>query len=304
MIQWSNIEKQVVEPMKNNFLRYSSLVLGCVLMASSINCFLIQDHFLSGGLAGFCMILYYLLGWPVGITSFILNIPLFVLAYRFMSRRFLIDSFIGTAVFSLVLDATSFLSASTYVNNPLLACIAGGVTEGIGSALIYRVDASTGGADILGFLCKKYYNFSISSTIFIFNAIVVAAAIVFVGLEPVLYSMVIFFISFKATNVFMVGFDYKKSVIIISQQNAVIGPRIMNEVNRGITVFHGQGGYTHRDTQIILAVVKLTQLNHLTRIVNEVDPHAFVLVQDANDVFGRGFTQPDLILPRPEKRKA
>jgi uncharacterized membrane-anchored protein YitT (DUF2179 family) len=288
--------------MKNNFIKYFNLVLGCFLMAISINCFLVQDHFLSGGLAGLCMIFLYLFGWPVGITSLILNIPLFLLAYRFMSKRFLVDSFFGTVIFSVILDATAFLSQTTYVDNPLLACIAGGVTEGIGAALIYRVDGSTGGIDILGFLFKKYKNISISTAVFIFNAIVVAAAIVFVGLEPVLYSMVIFYISFKATNFVMVGFDYKKSVIIISQHNDVIGQRIMDEVNRGITLIHGQGGYTKRHTRIILVVVKLTQLNRLTRIVNEVDPAAFMLVQDANDVFGRGFTQPDLILPLPEEQ--
>jgi uncharacterized membrane-anchored protein YitT (DUF2179 family) len=290
--------------MKKNFIKYLILALGCLLMALSINCFFVPFQFLSGGISGLALIFYYILGWPAGITSFILNIPLFFMAYKFMSRRFLIDSLIGTVLFSVMMDATAFLASATYVSNPLLACIAGGVMEGIGSALVYRVEGSTGGVDILGFIAKKYYNISISTTSFVFNAIVVAAAVYFIGLEPVLYSMVIFFICFKATNVGMVGFDYKKSVTIMSREPDRIASRVMKEVNRGITVLYGQGGYTRQDMKVLLVVVKITQLGKLLKIIEETDPTAFVMVQDANDVFGRGFTQPELVLPQetgPEK---
>ena len=111
-----------------------------------------------------------------------------------------------------------------------------------------------------------------------------------------LYSLVLFFITFKATNLFMVGFDYKKQVIIVSTHAEEISQRIMDEVNRGVTILHGEGGYTRRPLQVILVVVKLTQLAHLETIIKEVDPMAFVTIQDANNVFGRGFTQPNLDL--------
>jgi uncharacterized membrane-anchored protein YitT (DUF2179 family) len=283
--------------MKKNFVRYMTMGLGCLLMALAINCFFVRFQFLSGGLSGLSLILYYVLHWPVGVTTIIMNIPLFYAAYRFMSRRFFIDSLFGTVLFSFLLEATTFLSTREYVSNPLLACIAGGVMEGLGSALVYRVEGSTGGVDILGFLAKKYYNISISSTSFAFNAVVVTAAIIFIGLEPVLYSMVIFFIAFKATNIGMVGLDYKKSVFIVSNKQELIKQRIITEVNRGITVLHGQGGYTNKDMDVLLVVVKITQLGHLLKIIEQTDKTAFVMVQDANDVFGRGFTQPDLLLP-------
>lgn len=164
--------------------------------------------------------------------------------------------------------------------------------EGIGAALVYRVDGSTGGVDILGFIAKKFYNIGISTTNFIFNAIVVTCALYFVGLEPVLYSLVLFFLCFKATNVAMVGFDYKKSVLIITQQPDTIRKLVISEVNRGITILKGAGGYTGKDKEILLVVVKIRQLGHLLKLIERVDPAAFVLVQDANDVFGRGFTNP------------
>lgn len=287
--------------MKKLIIRYFMTALGCLIMALSVNCFFIQHRFLSGGISGVSMILYYLTGWPPGITSLIFNIPLFYIAWKYMSRQFFIDSVIGTVLFSLALDGTAFVQAYVTVPDKLLCCIAGGTLSGLGGALVYRSEASTGGVDILGFLTKKYYNIAVSTTNFLFDTVVMMAAVVFLGLTPVLYSMVMFFITFKATNVFMVGFDYKKQVIIVSTHADEIGQRIMDEVNRGITVLHGEGGYTLQPLRIILVVVKLTQLAHLEKIIKEVDPVAFVTIQDANNVFGRGFTQPNLDLEEEQK---
>ena len=280
--------------MKKNIIRYCITALGCLLMALSINAFFVQHHFLSGGISGVSIILYYLTGWPPGITSLIFNIPLFYIAWKFMSRQFFIDSVIGTVLFSLALDGTAFVQAYVNIPDKLLCCMAGGALGGLGGALVYRSEASTGGVDILGFLTKKYYNISVSTTNFLFDCCVMLAAVVFLGLTPVLYSLVLFFITFKATNLFMVGFDYKKQVIIVSTHAEEISRRIMDEVNRGVTILHGEGGYTRRPLQVILVVVKLTQLAHLETIIKEVDPMAFVTIQDANNVFGRGFTQPNL----------
>ncbi|WP_337938183.1 YitT family protein [Acidaminococcus timonensis] len=289
--------------MKKIAIRYIMTALGCLLMAIAINAFFVQHRFLSGGISGVSIILYYLTGWPPGITSFIFNIPLFYVAWKYMNHRFFIDSVIGTVLFSAALDGTAFVQ--NYVNIPdqLLCCIAGGVLGGLGGALVYRSESSTGGVDIIGFLTKKYYNISVSTTNFLFDSCVMLAAVVFLGLTPVLYSMVLFFITFQATNVFMVGFDYKKQVIIVSTHAEEIGPRVMNEVNRGITILHGEGGYTRKPLEILLVVVKLTQLAHLEKIIKEVDPMAFVTIQDANNVFGRGFTQPNLDIDEERKLK-
>lgn len=284
--------------------KYFWTTLGCLLMAVAINSFAVRHHFVAGGIAGFSMILYYLFHWPAGITSFFFNIPLFYMAYRYMSRTFCIDSLIGTLIFSVLLDGTVFLQQVVQVNDPILCCIAAGVLEGLGAAMVYRSDTSTGGVDIIGFMAKKYKNISISTTNFSFNVILMLVAMVFLGIEPVLYTMVMFFVSFKATNFFMVGFDYKKTVMIISTHPEVIAKRIMKEVNRGITILHGEGGFTHNPQQILMVVVKLTQLAHIYKIIEEEDPMAFVTVQDTNDVFGRGFTEPDLVLEPPEEKEA
>jgi len=144
--------------------KYFWTTLGCLLMAVAINSFAVRHHFVAGGIAGFSMILYYLFHWPAGITSFFFNIPLFYMAYRYMSRTFCIDSLIGTLIFSVLLDSTVFLQQVVQVNDPILCCIAAGVMEGLGAAMVYRSDTSTGGVDIIGFMAKKYKNISISTT--------------------------------------------------------------------------------------------------------------------------------------------
>ena len=117
--------------MKKHIIKYLHFALGCFIMALAINVFLVQHHFLSGGIAGLAMLIYYIAGFPMGVTSFLLNVPLFYMAYKFMSRKFLVDSLIGTALFSIFLDGTAFLSHTTYVTDPLLTCIAGGALKAL-----------------------------------------------------------------------------------------------------------------------------------------------------------------------------
>jgi len=279
------------------------ITLGCAIIALAINCIYLQQHFLNGGISGLAMILYYILGWPIGTVSFIFNIPLFYIAYRYLSKTFLLDTIFGTAVFSLILDLTAFLAQNTYVKDPLLSCIAGGVMFGIGSAMMYKVGGSSGGTDIIGFLVYKYYSISVSTTEFIINGIIMTFCAFLFGLEPVLYSMIIFYISFRLTNIFMDGFDYKKNFIIISDKPEEIAKAILTEVGRGVTFLLGEGAYTHQTRKLVFVVVKLTQINKVKDIVKAIDPNAFVIIHDAADVFGRGFTLPDKPIDAEEVKK-
>lgn len=286
--------------MKKLLLRYFMITLGCLLMSLAINGFYVQEHFLSGGLSGLALILYYIFKLPVGTTSFVLNIPLFYIAYKQLGKTFFINTVIGTAIFSLILNETAFLSAHSYVTNPLLACVGGGILTGMGSAFIYRNEGSTGGFDIISFLINKYYGISISTCNLVFGLLLMIFGLYYFGIEPVLYSLVLFYISFKFTNLFMVGFDYKKSVMIVSDKAPAIATGIIEEVGRGVTYFYGEGAFTHQNKKIVFAVVKLTQINKIKEIIQQTDPYAFVIVQDANDVLGRGFTAPNKIV-NPEE---
>lgn len=272
--------------------KYIMVTLGCFCCAISVNAFYLQHHFLSGGISGVSLIVYYLSGLPVDITNLILNVPLFFVAYRFFSRSFFISTLYGTLMFSFALRVTNFLIATSYLPDQLLSCLAAGILNGIGSAMIYRVDASTGGTDILGFLMTKYYNISVSATNFVLGTFLLIFGGFLYGATPALYSLILFFITFKITNVLMVGFDYKKALTIITDQPEAIARGIMKEADRGVTYLYGEGAYTGHSRKVVFVVVKLTQLAKIKNIVHEADPSAFVIVQEANDVFGRGFTNP------------
>ncbi len=261
-------------------------------MAVSINCFYLQHHFLSGGVSGVSLILYYLFGFPVAITNFVLNLPLFFVAYRFFSRSFFVSTLYGSVMFSIAMGATNFLASTSYVPDQLLSCLAAGILNGVGAAMVYRVGASSGGTDIIGFLMTKYYNISVSATNFVLSTFLLLFGWYLYGITPALYSLILFFIGFKITNVFMVGFDYKKALMVITEEPEVIANSIMKEVDRGVTYLYGEGAYTGKERKVLFVVVKLTQLAKIKNLIHDADPKAFVIIQDANDVFGRGFTNP------------
>lgn len=284
---------------KNYFYRYFMIALGCLIMAAGFNAFLLPFNLLSGGLSGFCMLLYYLFGLPVGVVNIVINIPIFLAAYKLMSRDYFISTIYGTVIFSFCFDALHYLGQLHLTADTLLACLAGGVICGIGDAIIYRVGGSTGGTDIIGAVIQKHYSISIGTTTFACNVLVMAASVFLFGVEITLYTLLSFFVTYKTISAFMDGFNYKKSIIIISQQYESIGEDIMKTVDRGITYFQAKGGYTHEDVPAVFVVASLTQVAKIRAVVEKWDKHAFMIVQDASDVLGRGFTQKNKALERP-----
>lgn len=288
--------------MNTQLRRYLTITLGACISGIALNAFFLPHHLLSGGVTGLGMILYYLFGWNVSAMNFLFNIPLFFLAYRLMSRNYFISGIYGTAIFSLFLHIFSPLHETVPVQDAMLSCIAGGALNGIGLGILYRVGGSTGGTDIIGAIVQKFYSISISTTGFLINIVLLCAGAVLFGLEPALYTMTAYFIVFKVSNAFTAGFDFKKNVLIISEHNDEIAEAIIRLVGRGVTYVDGEGAYTHQKRKIIFCVVKLTQLAKIKEIVKKLDPFAFMIVQDANDVLGRGFTQrTDHTIKRPEE---
>lgn len=236
--------------LKKKLYHYAMVTLACAIMGIAMNTFYMPNKMLSGGIGGVAVLAYYVAGLPMGATSLICNVPLFFLAYKYMDREYTIRALYGIIAFSVSLDFFHFLSTYTVVHDKLLACIAGGVLYGIGAACMYRVGGSSGGTDIIGAIIQKNYSISISTT----------------------------------------GFDYKKKVIIISEHHEEIAEAIIKIVGRGVTYISGEGCFTHRHRELVFVVIKLTQLAKVRSIVREIDPSAFMIISDVNDVFGRGFT--------------
>lgn len=276
--------------MQQKFWRYAMVGLGSIIGGSAVNAFLVPHHMLSGGVSGVAMILYFLFDWPLGVMIIIGNIPLFYAAYKFLDREYVIGAFYGLIIFSVSIDATRFLTKLNLVDDIILASVYGGVISGIGSGIIFRVGGSAGGTDIIAAIVKKYYSYNIGMVVFSINLLIMSVAAVLFGLKPAMYTLITMFIGSSVTDKVIEGFNRKKTIMIISDVSDDIAAAILKEVGRGVTYLKGEGAYTRNDKKVIFVVVTLTQIARIKFIVEKVDPRAFMIVQDAAEVMGKGFT--------------
>ena len=277
---------------KNQTLRYLGIIIGCLIASCSINLFIVPSHLLTGGATGISIIVYYLFGFPIGVQTFLYNIPLLFASYKLLGRAYTIDIIIGTFIFSFCLDATKFLNVYAPVDDLMLAAIFGGVFNGIGYGIVFKMNGSTGGFDILGAIIKKYYSMNMGGVIFGFNCIVVTAAGFMFGISPAMFTLICMFVNAQVTDKVAGGFNRKKAILIVSDRSREIADEIISVVGRGVTFLHGQGAFTGREKDVIMVVVSLTQIAKIKAITHRNDQHAFMLIMSANEVLGHGFSDP------------
>lgn len=275
-------------------LRYGFIVLGCLISASAINLFYVPIKLLTGGATGIAMIVHFLWGLPIGIQTFIYNLPLLIAAYVLLGRQYFCDVIVGTTIFSICLDVTKFLSEQQLVDDVMLSAIFGGVFCGIGYGIVFRNNGSTGGFDIVGAIVKKYYSFDMGAVIFAFNCMIMAFAAYLFGMTQALFTLIGMYMTANITDKVIAGINHRKAVLIVSPKAKDIADGIINEVGRGVTFLHGRGAYTQQERDVVFVVVKMTQVAKIKNIVNDVDEGAFMIILAANEVMGRGFTLPGL----------
>ncbi|MDR3560667.1 MAG: YitT family protein [Negativicutes bacterium] len=277
---------------RGQIIRHLIIAIGSVICGVSINAFLVPHHMLSGGLSGVAMILHFIWGWPIGAMVALFNLPLMYAAYRLMDKGYFFSAMYGMLIFSVAIDATRGLADLNVVDDIMLAAIYGGVISGIGSGLVFRVNASSGGTDTIAALLKKYYAFNVSFVGFAINCVLMTIAAFLFGFKPAMYTLLSMYVGANVIDRVIQGFNTKKTVTIISDNAEEIAEAIMHEVGRGVTFLHGEGGFTRDDKRVLFVVVTLIQMAKIKPIVNAVDPCAFMIVQDAVEVLGHGFTLP------------
>ena len=268
------------------------IALGCALFALGFDLFLEPQGFNAGGISGIAMIITQLLGFgTVGVVTALINLPLFLLGGKKIGLQFLIGSVLGTVFLSLFIDL--FSGIPTIDAEPLLAAIYGGVICGFGLGLVFLVNASTGGSDILIRLLKlKRPNMNIGQIGLCIDFVVASATgIVFGNLNNMLYSLIAMFATCQIIDAVIYHFDYSKVALIISKEYEAISTAICDKLDRGVTYLYGQGYYSQKDTKVVLAAVKKDQLAQLKETVVEIDPGAFIIVQEAHQVLGDGFAK-------------
>lgn len=278
--------------LEHRLLRYLGIAVGCLIASCSINLFLVPAHLLTGGVTGIAIIAYYLVQLPIGVQTFLYNIPLLVASWKTLGRSYTVDVIIGTALFSFLLDLTRPLNAYAPVQDLMLSAIFGGIFNGIGYGIVFRMNGSTGGFDIIGAIAKKYWSLNMGSVIFAFNCGIMAVAAFLFGVAPAMFTLICMYMNGTVTDKMIAGFNRRKAVLIISDQAQHIAEGIITEVGRGVTFLHGQGAFTRRERNIVFVIVNLTQIAKIKLIANLFDPNAFMIIISANEVMGRGFSTP------------
>ena len=271
-------------------MRYAQIVLGALLPSLGYNLFLIPAHLLTGGISGIAIVIYYLTGLPVGAQNFVYNLPILYLAYRMFGRHYAFDTIFGTVVLSIPLDLTHFVVDWNVCANIVLNSVFGGVLTGIGFGMVFRVNANTGGLDVVGAVVKKYYAIDMGTVIFVLNFLIVAGSAFVCTLEEMLFTFISIYVIAELTNRVAAGLNREKSIVIISGEAEKICTDIMENVHRGVTYLDGRGGLTKEPRGILFAVVSLTQVGRVKTIVRHHDPQAFMIVSDTSEVSGKGFT--------------
>ena len=272
-------------------VKYLLIVLGSIVYAIGFQYFMFPNNIVSGGVTGIAMILNHFTRWPVGMTVLVMNIPLFVIAWRHFGMDYLIGSLVGTAVSSVCVDlfASTGIVATT---DPMLGSIIGGVIKGAGMGMIFYVGASTGGIDIVAKLLRqKYQQINFGTIVLLLDVVIIAAyAFVLNQYQSAMYSLIGMYVVSKVVDLALYGFDNSSLCYIISEKSEELAREIISgHVHRGVTILEGEGAYSHRTKHVIMCVIKRTQIGEMRRLVRSVDEHAFFIVTDAKNVFGNGF---------------
>lgn len=272
--------------------QYVKTAFGCAVFGLGFNLFLEPNGLNAGGISGFAMVLTHLVGLgTVGTLTAIINLPLFALAGVKIGKHFFVSSLVGMLCTSIAIDLFSILPKPE--TEPLVGALYGGLLCGFGLGVVFSVGASTGGSDIIVRLWKqKWPNVPIGTINICFDmGVAILTGLVFGDISRTLYSGVAIFVSGRVIDAVVYRFDYSRVVLIISKHYDTVADRIRNDLDRGVTFLHGEGSYTANQTKVILTAVKRQQLSELKALVVSIDPDAFIIVQEAHQVLGDGFSR-------------
>ena len=274
---------------------YLLITLGALIQAIGLRLFLIPANLASGGVSGIAQLINHLTGWQIGLMVFLGNIPLFVLGWRFLGgRKFVIRTALAVATFSFFIDAlTLFLPPEGITDDILLNSIYGALVSGIGFGIVYRGQGTSGGSDILARILNRWRGIPISqSYMMVDSAVILTAGFIF-GWKEALYALIALYVSGIVTEIAAQGLGVVRTALIITSEPQAVSGKIFEALDRGVTILPGKGAYTGEERTILYCVVNRSETMRLKRIVNETDPHAFMVIGKAHEALGEGFAPLD-----------
>lgn len=270
--------------LKNLIKKFVFLSLGTTFVAFALELFLIPNNIIDGGIVGISIIFSYLFKMPLGLFIFTLNLPFLVFGYNKLGKNFILTSLYCITLLSIMVN---FIHGKPGITGDLLlACVFGGLILGIGLGIILRNNGSLDGTEIIAVSLNKKVSFSIGEIIMFFNMFILGSAGFVFGWDRAMYSLLAYFIIFKTVDVVIEGLDESKSVIIISDKYEEIAQGIITQFERGVTYIKGKGVYSGEDKKIIFCVITRLELANLKNFVLEVDPSAFMAIENVHEVEG------------------
>ena len=265
-------------------------IVGSAIMAIGVSLFLLPNQLSTGGFSGLATITYYFFDVPMGLATIILNLPLFIIATYKLGLKFIGKSIIGTISLSVFIDLFDKINPIT--TDRFLACIYGGIIVGLGTAIVLKMEASTGGTDLISNIAKAYKpTIKMGNVItFIDAGIVALNALAFEKIEIGLYSAIAIFLLGKVLDIVFEGVNFTKLVIIISDKSEEIAEKI-KELERGATGIFGKGMYTQNEKLVLICATPRRDVGKVRSIAQEIDKDSFIIISNAREVYGKGFKE-------------
>lgn len=268
-----------------------AVVVGNFLYALSVRVFLLPTGLVTGGTTGLAMVINHLCGLPVSAFVLVFNVAMLLLGWWLLGRAFALTTLASSFLYPGFLEVIGwFMGDFVLTEDLLLNTIFFGLGIGISLGIVIRAGASTGGMDIPMLLMQKYLRIPVSVSMYVFDCLILLMQLFFSNVDSVLYGVVLAIIyTVMLDKMLMLGTS-RTEVRIVSDRAREISAAILSQVDRGVTLLYGEGGYLHAQTEIVMSVISNRELIKLERLVHEIDPECFMIVNRVSEVHGRGFT--------------
>lgn len=275
----------------NKWANWVMLLVGNVVYALSIKLFLLPANLMSAGTTGIALVVNHMTGMPISGFIFVFNVAMLVLGWWMLGRKFAMTTCFSSLFYPVALEVLNrALGSVSITENIMLNTLYAGMGLGLALGLVLRSGAATGGMDIPAVILKKYLNVPVSVSLWTCDFVIMVSQLLFHRGEDLLYGVLLLLVISVTLNKVMLLGTSKTEVKIISQHSAQIREAILSQVDRGVTILHGEGGYLHHETEVILSIISNHELPRIEQLARSIDPDSFIIVSRVTEVWGRGFS--------------
>ena len=267
------------------------VLVGNIIYALSVKFFLLPANLMSCGTTGIALVVNHLTHIPLSMFIFVFNLVMLLIGWRILGNQFAMSTVFSSLFYPLFLEVLNQIFGDVVITeNILLNVIFAGLGLGLSLGMVLRGGASTGGMDIPPLILNKYFRIPVSATLWAFDFCILLTQLLFHPLEDLLYGVLLILVISVALNKVMLLGTSKTEVKIISDKATEIRDEILSKVDRGVTLLHGQGGYLHQETEVLLSIVSNHELPRIEQVARRIDPNCFMIISRVSEVWGRGFT--------------